>query len=314
MQPNLRLFSQLFHLNVNILGSVTSFLVVRAPLKGDDYFCSQVNAAAEKVQKAYLEAIKPAIAMRQANAMLGDGTVTQAGTFDPQKVQSFYQQLANALEDWTFSGIMKSATEDLHRLYCQFTKEAGKFYISGYFGIQFHMLPYYKVDKRLLEIQKELGKIADKTTSVLSIMTSTAERALAAELEKRAYANLGFEELFAKMFDDEKLVELLNKKAVAVESQFPEIEETRNKKSKLLSELNDLVMKLYQTSAVLIDYNRLMQGEEGATNYFDIELIKNKKMKKREAFLDTIKMPKKAADMVTAELGNVADALSKVVH
>jgi hypothetical protein len=287
---------------------------VRTPLKGDDYFCRQVNAAAEKVQKAHLEAIEPVIAMHQANAMLGDGTVTQAGTFDPQKVQIFYQQLANALEEWTFSGIMKSATEDLHRLYSRFTKEAGKFYMSGYFGIQFHVLPYYKVDKRLLEIQQELARIADKSTLVLNIMASTADRVLAAEFEKRGYANLGFEELFAKMFDDERLVDELNKKAVAVESQFSEFEEMRNKKSKIFSELNDLIMKLYQTSPVLIDYNRLMQGEEGVTNYFDIELIKNKKMKKREAFLDTIKMPKEAAGMVTAELGNVAVALSKVAR
>jgi hypothetical protein len=287
---------------------------VRAPLKGDDYFCRQVNAAAEKVQEAYFEAIKPAIAMHQANAMLGDGTVTQAGTFDPQNVQNFYQQLANTLEGWTFSGIMKSATEDLHRMYSQFTKEAGKFYISGYFGIQFHVLPYYKVDKRVIEIQKELTKIADKATSVLSMMTSTADRALAAELEKRGYTNLGFEELFATMFDNEELVEELNKKATAVESQFPQFEETCNKKSNLFLELNDLIMELYQTSPVLIDYNRLMQGEEGITNYFDIEVIKNKKMKKKEALLDTIKMPKEAADLVTAELGKVADALSKVAR
>jgi hypothetical protein len=299
---------------VNILDGVTSFLIVRLPLKGDDFFCRQVNAAAEKVQEAYLKAIKPAIVMHQANAMLGDGTVTQVGTFDPQKVQSLYQQLANALEDWTFSGIMKAATEDLHRLYSQFTKEADKFYISGYFGIQFHVLPYYKVDKRVLEIQKELAKISDKTASVLSIMTSTADRMLAEELEKRDYANLGFEELFAKIFDDERLVEELNKKVAAIQSQFPEFEETRNKKTKLFSQLNDLVMKFYQTSPVPIDYNRLMQGEEGVTNYFDIEVTKNKKMKKREAFLDTIKMPKKAAEMVTAELDNVADALSKVAR
>ena len=286
---------------------------MRAPLKGDDYFCQQVNAAAEKVQKAYLEAIKPAIAMQQGNAMLGDGTVTQADTFDPQEVESFYQQLANTLERWTFSGVMKSATEDLQRLYSQFTKEADKFYISGYFGVQFHVLPYYRVDRRLLEIQKELVKISDKTTSVLSTMTRSADRALADELEKRGYSNLEFEELFAKMFDDEKLVEVLDQKAAAVESQFG-LEETRNKKNKLFAELNNLIMKLYQTSPVLIDYNRLMQGEEGVTNYFDIEVIKNKKMKRREAFLDTMKMTKAASDVVAAELGQVAVALSKITR
>jgi hypothetical protein len=291
-----------------------TLLIVRAPLKGEDYFCSKVNAAAEKVQEAFFEAIKPAIAMRQANAMLGDGTITQADTFDPQNVQNFFQQLGDVLEGWTFSGVLKSAAEDMHRLYCTFTKEADKFYISIYFGIQFHVLPYYRVDRRVIDIQKQLAKIEGRATSISSKMTAAADRVLATELEKRSYTNLGFEELFAKMFDDEKLIEELNKKTAAIESQFPQIGETRNEKSQLVSELNDLLIKFYQTSPVLIDYNRLMQGEEGITNYFDIEVLKNKKNKRREAFLDTIKMPKEAADMLSGELGAVGETLCKVAR
>jgi hypothetical protein len=289
-----------------------TLLIVRAPLKGDDYFCRQVNAAAEKVHRAFLEAISSAILMRQANAMLGDGTITQADTFDPQNVQNFFQQLGNTLQDWTFSGVLKSATEDIHRLYCTFTKEADKFYISVYFGVQFHVLPYYRVDRRVIDIQKELAEIEGRATSVSSKMTAAADRVLATELEKRSYTNLGFEELFAKMFDDEKLIEELNRKTAAVESQFPQIRETRNRKSELLSELNDLLIKFYQTSPVLIDHNRLMQGEEGVTSYFDIEVLKNKKIKRREAFLDTIKMPKEAADMLSGELGAVGETLCKI--
>jgi hypothetical protein len=291
-----------------------TLLIVRAPLKGEDYFCRKVNAAAEKVQEAFFEAIKPAIAIRQANTMLGDGTITQADTFDPQNVQNFFQQLGNALEGWTFSGVLKSATEDMHRLYCTFTKEADKFYISVYFGIQFHVLPYYRVDRRVIDIQRQLAKIEGRATSISSKMTAAADRVLATELEKRSYTNLGFEELFAKMFDDEKLIEELNKKTAAIESQFPQIGETRNEKSQLVSELNDLLIKFYQTSPVLIDYNRLMQGEEGITNYFDIEILKNKKNKRREAFLDTIKMPKEAADMLSGELGAVGETLCKVAR
>jgi hypothetical protein len=252
--------------------------------------------------------------MHPANAMLGDGTITQADTFDPQNVQNFFQQLGIALQDWTFSGVLKSATEDMHRLYCTFTKEADKFYISVYFGIQFHVLPYYRVDRRVIDIQKELAKIESRATSVSSKMTAAADRVLASELEKRSYTNLGFEELFAKMFDDEKLIEELNKKTAAVESQFPQIGETRNKKTELLTELNDLLIKFYQTSPVLIDHNRLMQGEEGITNYFDIEVLKNKKNKRREAFLDTIKMPKEAADMLSGELGAVGETLCKIMR
>ena len=289
-----------------------TLLIVRAPLKGDDYFCRQVNAAAEKVHRAFLEAIRSAILMRQANAMLGDGTITQADTFDPQNVQNFFQQLGNTLQDWTFSGVLKSATEDIHRLYCTFTKEADKFYMSVYFGVQFHVLPYYRVDRRVIDIQKELAEIEGRATSVSSKMTAAADRVLATELEKRSYTNLEFEELFAKMFDDEKLMEELNRKTAAVESQFPQIGETRNRKSELLSELNDLLIKFYQTSPVLIDHNRLMQGEEGVTSYFDIEVLKNKKNKRREAFLDTIKMPKEAADMLSGELGAVGETLCKI--
>ena len=285
---------------------------MRTPIKGDDYFCRQVNAAAEKVQEAFLDAIKPAIAMRDAKAMLGDGTITQAYTFDPQNVENFLRQLGSTLEGWAFSGILKSATEDLHRIYSTFTKEAGKFYMSAYFGIQFHALPYYRVERRVIDIQKELARIEYDATSVLSNMIGAADRLLATELEKRGYTNLGFDDLFVRMFEDEGLIEELNEKAAVVENQFPQLIASRSRKNELLSELNDLVIKFYHTSSVLIDYNRLMQGEEGITNYFDIEVLKNGKTKRREALLDTTKIPKEVADILSLELGAVEEMLYKI--
>ena len=285
---------------------------MRTPIKGDDYFCRQVNAAAEKVQEAFLDAIKPAIAMRDAKAMLGDGTITQAYTFDPQNVENFLRQLGSTLEGWAFSGILKSATEDLHRIYSTFTKEAGKFHMSAYFGIQFHALPYYRVERRVIDIQKELVRIEYDATSVLSNMIDAADRLLATELEKRGYTNLGFDDLFARMFEDEGLIEELNEKAAVVENQFPQLIASRSRKNELLSELNDLVVKFYHTSSVLIDYNRLMQGEEGITNYFDIEVLKNGKTKRREALLDTTKIPKEVADILSLQLRAVEEMLYKI--
>ena len=285
---------------------------MRTPIKGDDYFCRQVNAAAEKVQEAFLDAIKPAIAMRDAKAMLGDGTITQAYTFDPQNVENFLRQLGSTLEGWAFSGILKSATEDLHRIYSTFTKEAGKFHMSAYFGIQFHALPYYRVERRVIDIQKELVRIEYDATSVLSNMIGAADRLLATELEKRGYTNLGFDDLFARMFEDEGLIEELNEKAAVVENQFPQLIASRSRKNELLSELNDLVVKFYHTSSVLIDYNRLMQGEEGITNYFDIEVLKNGKTKRREALLDTTKIPKEVADILSLQLRAVEEMLYKI--
>jgi hypothetical protein len=285
---------------------------MRTPVKGDDYFCIKVNRAAAKVQDAFLEAIKPVIAMRQESGMLSDSTITQADTFDTSSVQIFLHELGDALEGWTFSGVLSSATEDIHRLYCTFTKENGKFYISAYFGIQFHVLLYYKVERRVVDIQRELANIDESATYSLSKMTDTADRVLATELEKRGYNNLGFEELFVRMFEDEKLIEQLYEKTAIVESQFPELIESHIKKSKLQTELNDLIVKFYHTLPVLVDYSRLMQGEEGVTNYFDIEVLRNKKARKREALFDTSKITKDDAEMLSQELNSVGEALAKI--
>lgn len=284
---------------------------MRIPLKGSDHFSKQVNSAFEKILEAYTESIKPSIEMRKANAMLGDGTVTQVETFDPQNVQNFYQRLTNGMEGWLANGISRSNTDDLHRLFCQFNKDIGKYHVSGYFGVQFHALPYYKADKRVIEIQKELASMADGAAAMFQDMTVKADKALQQELEKRGFAELGFEELFTKMFDDEKLANALDKKAASVESEFSEFQQMGKKKGELFAELNDLMIELYQTSTAYIDHNRLMQGEEGVCTYFDIELIKNRKTSKREAVFETAKIPKEDGDDVAGELLAVAKAVKK---
>ncbi|MGI0019920.1 MAG: hypothetical protein ACREAY_05580 [Nitrososphaera sp.] len=284
---------------------------MRIPLKGSDHFSKQVNSAFEKILEAYTESIKPSTEMRKANAMLGDGTVTQVDTFDPQNVQNFYQRLTNGMEGWLANGISNSKTEDLHRLFCQFNKDVGKYHVSGYFGVQYHALPYYKADKRVIEIQKELAGMVDNAAMMFQDMTGKADKALQKELEKRGFAELGFEDLFTKMFDDEKLAEALDKKATSVENEFSEFQQMGKKKSALFAELNDLMIELYQTSHAYIDHNRLMQGEEGFCTYFDVELIKNRKTNKREAVFETPKIPKEEGEGVAAELLAVAKTVKK---
>jgi len=287
---------------------------MRAPFKGDDHFCRIINAATERVQVVFLDAIKPSIALSRQNAMLGDGTITQAETFHLQNVENFFEHLARALEGWTCSGILKSTTEDIHRIYSTFTKENDEFYISVYFGIQFHALLYYKVDRQVIDIQKELRKIEETVASISDNMTHAADKALATELEEKGFINLGLDELFVRMFEDETLVEQLSEKAAVVEERFPQFREAITKKSELLSKLKGLLVEFYRTSPVLIDYNRLMQGEEGVTNYFDIEMIsKNKKTKRRQALLDTSKISEEATNILSRQIEVVEETLRKII-
>jgi hypothetical protein len=286
---------------------------MRLPLKGTDYACTTLNPSMEKLEQTFLGAMEPSIRMRAVNAMLGDGTITQANSFDPSLVRKFFQGFGRALGEkgWSYSEVSSSETEDLHRLFFQVTKEIDKYHLSGYFGVQYHALPYYRVDKRVIDIQKELSRIADEAGAVFTEMTGAADKALKLELEKKGIADLEFQDLFTKMFDDEKLVEELDSKAASVEQNYPRFEEIRSRKTALFGELNDLLIQLYQTSPVLIDHNRQMQGEEGVTTYFDLEVVKNKKTRTREAYIDPSNITNRWADRLAGELESVELLLKK---
>jgi hypothetical protein len=284
---------------------------MRLPLKGDDYFTTNLNSTFDNVKDRYFEAIKPQLIMNKLSVMLGDGTVSQSDTFEPQKVIAFYQRLINSLQGWTTTGVSRSNTSDLHRVYCQFTQVVGKYHLHGYFGIQFHALPYYRVNKRVIEIQKELREIADNATKTFALIGNRGNDIVQQELEKVGCAEMGFEELFTKLFEDKELLDDLEVKALTIEKEFPEYEEMHNEKIQLFTELNDLVIETYQTTLVSIDYNKLMQGEEGIVTYFDIEII-NQKTKERDSYINTGIITKELTQQIIGKLDEVAKKLQNV--
>jgi hypothetical protein len=280
---------------------------MRLPLKGDDYFSKEINAAFESLREAYLKALKPLIMMKKVNVMLGDGSVVQSDTFEKYKVILFYQQLIKSLKGWVTTGVSNSNTDDLHRLYCNIMQEVGKYNIQGYFGIQFHVLPYYKVDKRVIEIQKELSHLADNATNTFQSMANRGNEVIRKELEKIGYIEMGFEELLSKLFEDQNLIADLGVKTSVVEHEFPEFKDMRNSKTELFAELNHLLIELYQTSSVLIDYNKLMQEEEGVVTYFEIETIRNKRTKERDSYINTKRVTKESTEEILSKLNQVVE-------
>ena len=90
---------------------------MRLPFKDNDYFTKNVNSVFENIRSAYLRAMKPHLTKKKVNVMLGNGSIVQSDTFDPQRITVFYQNLINTLKGWTTTGITRSNTDDLHRLY-----------------------------------------------------------------------------------------------------------------------------------------------------------------------------------------------------
>lgn len=284
---------------------------MRIPFKADDYFAKEVNSAYKNIQNAYLEGAKLHIETKEVPVMLGDGSVSQSTTFELQKMITLYERLVGSLDGWVSSGISKSNTEDLHRVYFQISQQVEKYHIYGYFGIQFHALPYYRVNKRVIEIQKELSQIAEEAAKIFSSLADKGNHVVQHELQKIGYSELAFEELFTKLFEDPELIHGLERKVRSLEEEFPEFEQMRIKKNQLFAELNNLLVELYQISPVLIDYNGLMQGEEGVVTYFDIETIRNQKTARRDPYINTERVSEDLTNRIANSLNEVANVLKK---
>ncbi|CAN5228274.1 hypothetical protein BH18THE2_BH18THE2_19690 [soil metagenome] len=284
---------------------------MRIPFKTDDFFAKEVNSAFKNIQNTYLNVAKLHIETEEVAVMLGDGSVSQSTTFELQKMIMLYERLVDSLEGWVSSGISKSNTEDLHRVYFQISQQVEKYYIYGYFGIQFHALPYYRVDKRVIEIQKELSHIAEEAAKIFSSLADKGNHVVQQELQKIGYSELAFEELFTKLFEDPGLIHGLERKVQSLEEEFPEFEQMRIKKNRLFAELNNLLVELYQISPVLMDYNGLMQGEEGVVTYFDIETIKNQKTARRDPYINTERVSGDLTNRIANSLNEVANVLKK---
>ncbi|MBV9667693.1 MAG: hypothetical protein JO327_06140, partial [Nitrososphaeraceae archaeon] len=191
---------------------------------------------------------------------------------------------------------------------------AGKYHLHGYFGIQFHILQYYRIDKSVITIQKELAQIVDKASETFKSMAGRGNDILSDELERIGYANIGSEELFTELFENRTLFEHLEGKAMSIENEFPEFEEIHQKKIQLFSELNNLLVELYQISPVSIDYNKLMQGEEGVVIYFDIETIKNQKTNEKDSYINSKRITIDSTNQILSKLNEVEKTLQHIVN
>jgi hypothetical protein len=285
---------------------------MRLPLKGDDDFVSNINKEVDKIYYEFITFLKPKLIMQNVNVMLGDGTITSSETFDPREIRNLFQSFLKVLDGWIISDISESKTDDLHRLFFQISTTIDKFYIYGYFGIQFHALLFYNVDKRVTEIQKELIKLNQDQFESFSLLTEKGNETIKEELKKSGKDMLNFEELFTILFEDPQLMSRLEKIALLHEKEFPEIAILNRKRERLVSELNDMVRELYRIATNGIDYNRLMQGEEGIISYFEIEGISNKKSGIRDPYINTKIIKKATTESILEKLKEIVRILKLV--
>jgi hypothetical protein len=277
---------------------------VRLGTRSPNEFIQSLNTANEKIQNSFLEKIKDLTKSVNAKVMLGDATITEQKTFDPESVRHYYEHLIKNLKNWTVQQVSISNNEDLRRIFTKFEIKEGNYLISGHLSLQYHVLLFYRPDQRVIEAQKELAEIIDLTKNEEQQLSDNNDQLVLERLKEMGYKDYDHQKLFEIFFENDKLREQIYKE-IEKKSGI-DFQKLLERKTNLIKELDNLLIETYQTSSVLIDDAKLVTGEEGCLCTFDIEFVKGRI---KEGLFD----PRKISEPIRKKIENRIDEVLKYV-
>lgn len=278
---------------------------MRLGIDTSDEFIKNLSEKSNEIQTAYSKKMEKLTSHVSIKAMLGDSTITQTKTFDPMQIQNFYKNISENLQNWNIRDVTMTNNEDIRRIFIKFDSQVGNYLLSGHMSIQFHVLLYYKQDNKVIQYQKELSEIIDRTKTMDSKLGDDSDQFILQKLKELGYTDLNHQNLFEVFFENDKLREKIYEE---IEKNTDlDFKKLAKRKMDLFNELDSLLIETYQTSNVLIDDTRLIAGEEGYLCNFDLEFIKNKV--KEGKFI-----PKKIPNDIKENLIKKLDEIKKIIE
>ena len=246
---------------------------MRLGIKTDDQFLVKLNEKNEQIQDVFTDKIKKLAEKYLVGVMLGDGSVKNQETFDAQKIEPLFKNIEVGLEGWTLRGISSTNNEGLRRNFIKLDKIVENCQISLHLSLQYHVLLYYQPNYEVMKKQKELSDFMDETKKHEEELTKKSDKIILKKLKEEGYKDLDPESLFEIFYSDDKIKEkIMDEIKTETSGNLDDINQHKNK---LLKNLDDLLLEIYQIEPILIDEARLVSGEEGCVCNIDIEEIKN---------------------------------------
>ena len=246
---------------------------MRLGIKTDDQFLVKLNEKNEQIQDVFTDKIKKLAEKYLIDVMLQDGSVKKQETFDAQKIEPFFKNIEVGLEGWTLRGISSTNNEGLRRNFIKLDKIVENCQISLHLSLQYHVLLFYQPNYEVMKKQKELSDFMDETKKHEEELTKKSDKIILKKLKEEGYKDLDPESLFEIFYSDDKIREkIMDEIKTETSGNLDDINQHKNK---LLKNLDDLLLEIYQIEPILIDEARLVSGEEGCVCNIDIEEIKN---------------------------------------
>lgn len=277
---------------------------MQIPSKSSDQFIKTMTQKSEKIRSAFLEKIIASTRSIPVKVMLGDNTLVDQTTFDPALVRLYYQEILKKTPDWKTYGITVVNDKDLRRLFFKSEIQEGNYLLSCHVSLQYHALLYYKPDHRVIEIQKEISEIIDKTKNLETEVSEQGNKMIQEKLKEMGQENVDQQKLFEIFFQNNELANTLADKVFS--SADENFQKLSKRKSDLFKELDNLLIEIYHTSPVMIDEMRMIAAEEGCLCHFDLEYMKKGV---KEGNFDPTKISSKVKESLLKRMDEILSAL-----
>jgi hypothetical protein len=277
-------------------------------------FIKFINKIEGDLRDSFENSIKKNLETIQMKVMLADFTVIETNTFDPNRVLNYFfnkEKEAKSLKSWKVVPVQSTKTDDLHRIFLQMNNEIERYYFYIYFGIQFHSLLFYKLDKNVININKKIRELEENNFNIKQEISKKGNQIIKQELDNLGYKEIGNTELFEELFTKQNLSEDLSEKASNLEDNYPQLRQNSQLIETLKKDLENLMIELYQINLASIDSNKLMVGEEGIAFNMDLELIINKKTHQKTSVIDFEKIKKAEFIRIEQEFSSIIELFKK---
>ena len=245
---------------------------MQIPTTNADSFIKSMSDKAETIRIFYLEHITRLTNKVPLKVMLGDGTVTDQESFDPALVRKFFDDILQKIPDWNNQGVSVTAEKDLRRSFIKYEIKEGNYLLSGHMSLQYHALLFYKLDHRVIEIQKELSDISDMIAKLQVKVGPENDKIIEEKLKQQGYQSMDNQKLFEILFNREDITRDIIQSIDASHAEHTKLVSNRDR---LFGELDNMLIEVYHTTPIMIDENKMIAAEEGCLCNFNLEYLKN---------------------------------------
>ena len=277
---------------------------MQIPAKSQDEFIKSITEKSDKIRSLFLEHVTNLTKNMPVTVMLGDATVSEQHTFDPILIRQFYDELLKKLPNWKAQGISISNDQDLRRAFIRFEVREGNYLLSGYMSLQYHALLFYKLNHKVVDIQKELAEITDKINELETNLAPKGDQIIHEKLKELGYDTVDQQKLFEIFFQNDNLSkEMIEKVYSSTDESYAQLTKRR---TDLFKELDGMLIEIYHTTPVMIDETKMIAAEEGCLCKFDLEHLKNET---KEGNFDPARISSNIKEQLLKKMDEVFDAI-----